>query len=205
MFSHPPIGYVRLPTGEMAKDPDEQVQAVVNLIFEKFDELGTINAMLRHLVDHGIQLPIRPHAGANRGHLEWRRPNRQTLRVLLHHPIYAGAYTWGRRPVDPRRKVPGRPATGRLVMPAEQAIVFLKDRCPAYITWQQYLANRQRMADNQARTQRRGPVRDGSALLGGLLVCGRCGHRMMVQSLAGPQQAFGGGGSDTSAEGLPQG
>jgi DNA invertase Pin-like site-specific DNA recombinase len=181
LFNHPPIGYVRLPSGEVAKDPDQQVQAVVHLIFETFDELGTINAVLRHLVNEGIQLPIRPHSGPKRGQLEWRRPNRQTLRSLLHHPIYAGAYTWGRRPTDPRRKVPGRPSTGRIVVPAEEAMVFLRDRCPAYITWDQYQANRQRMADNQARTQRRGPVREGSALLGGLLVCGRCGCRMMVQ------------------------
>lgn len=104
-----------------------------------------------------------------------------TLRNLLHHPIYAGAYTWGRRPIDPRRKVPGRPSTGRMVLPAEQAIVFLKDRCPAYITWQKYQANQQRMADNQACTQRRGAVRQGAALLGGLLVCGRCSCRMVVQ------------------------
>jgi len=181
LLSHPPIGYVRLPGGELAKDPDEQVQAVVRLIFQTFGELGTINAVLRYLVQHQVQLPIRPHAGPNRGELEWHRPNRQTLRNLLHHPIYAGAYTWGRRPIDPRRKVPGRPSTGRTVVPPEQCVVCLKDRCPAYITWEQYQANRRRMADNQARTQRRGAAREGSALLQGLLVCGRCGCRMMVQ------------------------
>jgi hypothetical protein len=181
LFNHAPIGYVRRPTGEVALDPDEQVQGVVRLIFDQFDELGTINAVLRYLVQHQIQLPIRPHAGPNRGQLEWRRPNRQTLRNLLHHPLYAGAYTWGRRATDPRRKVPGRPRTGRTVVPAEQCLVFLKNRCPAYITWQRYQANQQRILDNQARAQRRGAVREGSALLQGLLVCGRCGCRMMVQ------------------------
>ena len=79
LFNHPPIGYVRLPSGEFAKDPDEQVQAVVSLIFEAFDEVGTINAVLRHLVDQGIQLPIRGHSGPDRGQLQWHRPNRQTL------------------------------------------------------------------------------------------------------------------------------
>jgi len=181
LFNHAPIGYVRLPTSEVALDPDEQVQAVVRLIFDQFDELGTINAVLRYLVRHEIDLPIRPHGGPNRGQLEWHRPNRQTLRNLLHHPIYAGAYTWGRRAIDPRRKIPGRPGTGRTVVPAEQCLVLLKDRCPAYITWRQYQANRQRMADNRARSQSRGAVREGSALLKGLLVCGHCGCRMMVQ------------------------
>jgi len=181
LFNHPPMGYVRLVTGELALDPDQQVQAVIRLIFDQFEQLGAINAVLRYLVAHEIQFPIRPHAGAHRGQLQWHRPNRQTLRNLLHHPIYAGAYTWGRRAVDPRRKIPGRPGTGRTVVPAEQCVVFLKDHCPAYIPWQQYQANRQRMADNQARCQHRGPAREGPALLSGLLVCGQCGCRMMVQ------------------------
>jgi DNA invertase Pin-like site-specific DNA recombinase len=181
LFNHAPIGYVRLRTGQLALDPDEQAQAVVHLIFDWFEALGSINAVLRYLVQHEINMPIRPHSGVHRGQLQWRRPNRQTLRNLLHHPIYAGAYTWGRRPIDPRRKRPGRPGTGRTVASPEQCAVLLKDRCPAYITWQQYQINQRRMADNQARGQTRGPVRDGSALLGGLLVCGQCGCRMMVQ------------------------
>lgn len=181
LFNHAPIGYVRLPTGEIAMDSDEHVQAVVRLIFDQFEQLGSINAVLRYLVRHEIKLPVRPHSGVNRGRLEWRRPNRQTLRNILHHPIYGGAYAWGRRAIDPRRKIPGRPGTGRTVVEPEQCSVLLKDRCPAYISWQQYQANRRQMANNQVRAQNRGPAREGSALLGGLLVCGRCGCRMMVR------------------------
>ena len=181
LFNHPPIGYIRTVTGEIAKDPDEHVQAVVNLIFEQFEQLGSINAVLRYLVHNGIKLPVRAISGVHRGQLQWHRPNRQTLRNLLQHPIYAGAYTWGRRAVDPRRKVPGRPSTGRTVVTPEQCMVFLKDRCPAYVPWDQYQANRRQIADNQLRGRSRGPVREGSALLGGLLICGRCGCRMTVK------------------------
>ena len=180
LFNAAPVGYVRSATGDLALDPDEQVQAVVRLIFDQFDTLGTINAVLQYLVRNDIRIPVRPHSGPNRGKLEWRRPNRQTLRNLLHHPLYAGAYTWGRRLIDPRRKVPGRPWTGRTVVPPERCLVFLKDRCPAYITWPRYEANQRQIADNQARAQRLGAVREGSALLAGLLVCGQCGCRMMV-------------------------
>ena len=181
LFNHAPMGYIRLLTGELAKDPDEQVQAVVNTIFSSFEEFGSINAVLRYLVQHEIKMPIRPHHGVHRSQLQWHRPNRQTLRNVLHHPLYAGAYTWGRRPVDPRRKIPGRPGTGRTVASSEQCLVLLKNRCPAYITWQQYQAHQRQMAENQARGQTRGPAREGSALLGGLLVCGHCGCRMMVR------------------------
>jgi hypothetical protein len=36
------------------------------------------------------------------------------------------------------------------------------------------------LADNRSRFDTRGAVREGPALLKGLLVCGKCGHRMMV-------------------------
>jgi len=38
---------------------------------------------------------------------------------MLHHPIYAGAYRWGHRETDPRKKIAGRPTTG-LSIPARK-------------------------------------------------------------------------------------
>jgi DNA invertase Pin-like site-specific DNA recombinase len=180
LFNHPPIGYVRGAAGQIQIDADEQVQAVVRLIFRKFDELGSINALLHYLVRNDIRLGIRPHSGPDRGVLQWRRPNRATLTNLLHRPLYAGAYSWGLRPIDARRKIPGRPATGRKVARATECAVLIKDRCPAYITWEQYMANLRRMEDNRSRWDSRGATREGSALLKGLLVCGQCGYRLLV-------------------------
>ncbi len=77
---------------------------------------------------------MRPHFGANRGELEWRRPNRVTLLNMLHHPIYAGAYRWGHREIDPRKKIPGRPTTGRTFKAHDECRVLIRDRFPAYIT-----------------------------------------------------------------------
>jgi recombinase len=105
-----PVGYVRRASGEAALDPDEQVQTVVRLVFGKFAELGTLHGVLRWLVDHGIQLGIRLRSGPDTGELVWRRPNRMTLQCMLHNPVYAGIYAYGRRRVDPRRQLPGRPA-----------------------------------------------------------------------------------------------
>lgn len=181
VFTHAPLGYVRSPSGGLAMDPDQQVQSVVRLVFEKFAELGTLNGLLQYLVGQQVKIPVRPLAGEQRGQLQWRRPNSTTLNNLLHHPIYAGAYTWGRRQVDPRRKVPGRRGTGRKKVAAEQCQVLLKDCCPAYITWEQYDANRRQMADNGSRAGSRGTPRQGPSLLGGLLECGMCGRRMNVQ------------------------
>jgi DNA invertase Pin-like site-specific DNA recombinase len=178
LFSHPPIGYVRLRSGELVFDPDEQAREVVRLVFDLFERWGTVNKVLQYLVRHQIRLGIRPHSGPNRGQLEWRRPSRTTLLNLLHHPTYAGAYCYGRRPIDPRRKRPGCPGSGRTRVAAEDCLVLLRDRCPAYISWDRYQANQRQVEANRARAESRGAIREGAALLGGLLVCGRCGYRM---------------------------
>ena len=78
------------------------MQHVIRLILRTFDELGTLNAVLQYLVRHQIQIGIRVRSGLTKGELEWHRPNRMTLQNLLKHPIYAGAYAYGRRQVDPR-------------------------------------------------------------------------------------------------------
>jgi hypothetical protein len=124
---------VHRPSGEGAKDPDEQAQAVIERIFDQFVRMGTIHAVLRYLVQHQIRVPQRVRFGLSTGELVWRRPNRTTLGNLLHHPIYAGAYTYGRRPTDPKRTQPGRPSTGRLVVKPEDCQVLLPDRLSFYI------------------------------------------------------------------------
>jgi hypothetical protein len=176
-----PIGYARRPSGEVILDPDEQAQHVVRLVFGAFRRLGTLNSVLRYLVAQEAQLPVRVHAGPSKGELEWRRPTRETLQNMLHNPAYAGYYAYGRRQVEPRRKIPGRPDTGRVVKDASEWLVLLPGRMPAYITQEEYEANIARMAANRQTAAAPGAPRDGAALLSGLLRCGRCGgHRMTV-------------------------
>ncbi len=176
-----PIGYVRRASGEVTFDPDEQVRHVVDLVFRKFEQLGTLNAVLNYLVRHGIELGIRVREGPGKGELEWRRPNRPTLQGLLKNPIYAGAYAYGRRQVDPRGRAPGRPGSGRRVNEPEQWHAFIKDRLPAYISWEHYERNLSRLKANRARAEEVGTVRHGPSLLAGLLVCAECGRRMGVR------------------------
>lgn len=176
-----PIGYIRRSNGEVCLDPDEQAQSVVRLIFQKFSEYGTINGVLQYLTAHKIQIGIRLLSGPEKGELVWRRPNRMTLSNLLHHPIYAGAYTFGRRQIDVKRKQAGRPATGRVVMPTEKWLVLLQDQFPSYISWEQYLRNQQQLESNQNRAAEMGAIRQGPSILAGLVVCGRCRRRMGVR------------------------
>ena len=175
-----PAGFVRRPSGEVALDPDEQVQAVVRLVFDLFERLGTVNAVLCFLADNHIQLGVRVREGPERGELSWRRPSRAGVQNMLRNPAYAGIYAYGRSTTDPRRRQAGRPFTGRVRTPREDWIVFLPGLLPAYISIEQYEKNRQRMEANRSRSQGVGAVRNGPALLAGLVVCGRCGKKMTV-------------------------
>lgn len=175
-----PMGYGRRPSGEVVKDPDEQAQAVIELVFAAFERYRTVNRVLRYLMEERIQFPVRVSSGPDKGSLRWSRPSRSTLSTMLQHPIYAGAYVYGRRRVDPAKQHPGRRGTGRVSLPPEEWAVCLKDRLPAYITWEQYEGNlRQIAANNNAKGI--GAPRKGPSLAAGLVVCGRCGLRMLTR------------------------
>ncbi|OWY72020.1 recombinase family protein [cyanobacterium TDX16] len=172
-----PIGYLRDLHGHVGMDPDEQVRAAVHAVFELFGRVGTVSGVLKYMRANGIPIGVRIEGGPDRGQLSWRRANQTTLRNILSHPIYAGAYVYGRRG---RRKRPdGR---GRRVwLPSDKWQVLLHDRMPAYIPWDRYQANLEQMRQNRSIYAARTSIRRGRALLPGLVVCGRCGYRMFTR------------------------
>jgi len=176
-----PAGYVRQPSGEVALDPDEQVQAVVRLVLGLFERLGTVHAVLRFLVGHQVQIGMRERSGPGKGEVIWRAPHQQGLVNMLRNPAYAGIYAYGRSRTDPSRRLPGHEHSGRVrQLAAGQWLVRIEGALPAYISVEQYQRNLARMAANRARAESPGAPREGPALLGGLVVCGVCGHRMQV-------------------------
>jgi hypothetical protein len=171
-FADPPIGDVETPAGDAALDPDEQVRAVVRLIFDVFRARGTAYAALRHLRGTGIRVGARERSGPRRGQLAWVPPTYSTVRSIRHHPFDAGAYAYGRRgPALGSRG--GRPV--RLAMGYRK--VLIRDRVPAYLTRDPVRANRARLDANDARGDRGGPPRPGPGRLTGLVACGSCGWR----------------------------
>jgi DNA invertase Pin-like site-specific DNA recombinase len=177
LFHSVPMGYVILPSGEVNFDPDEQARNVMQVVFDKFDELGSIYGLFHWLIRHDIQMPVRARTGAKKGQLEWHRPSISALAQVLRHPIYAGAYSYGRRPTDRKRQFAPN-SNYRPWVPMEKWKVLLKDHLPAYITWEQYLKNRERIKQNQNASDTAGVPRVGAALLTGVLVCGQCGRHM---------------------------
>jgi len=176
-----PAGYARRPSGEVALDPDEQVQAVVRLVFGLFEQLGTVHAVLRFLVGHQVQIGMRERSGPGKGEVIWRAPHQQGLVNLLRNPAYAGIYAYGRSRTDRSRRLPGHEHSGRVrALEAGQWLVRIEGALPAYISLGQYERNQARLAANRARAESLGAPREGPALLDGLVVCGICSHRMQV-------------------------
>ena len=171
-----PRGYFTTATGEVIKDPDERVRLVIETIFTVFERTLSIGGVLKYLIKNKMKIPSRITSGERKGELEWYRPSRSAIDNLLHHPIYAGAYVYGRKLTDPRKKVPGHRYSGRYRVPLEQCEVLIKDRLPAYISWMQFEQNMKQISSNQ--TKAKGPTRTGYSLLSGLLRCGHCGLKM---------------------------
>ena len=177
-FTHAPIGYVRS-ENTLVKDPDEQVRNFVEMLFSKFIELGSLSGVVRYLRDENLTVPLRDHRGPKKGKLQWRQPNTSTLLCMLHHPIYYGAYVYGRRKTDLKKVVKGRPNSGRVWAPSDQWDVLIEDKLPAYISRQQFEENQKKLWGNASK-YRLGTAMRGTSMLAGRVVCGHCGRHMSV-------------------------
>jgi DNA invertase Pin-like site-specific DNA recombinase len=180
-----PAGYVAGRDGQHPEgtrlDPDQEVQGAIYTIFAQFERLGTASAVLRFFNDHGLKIPRRRWHADSGSQVVWLRPSYQAIYMVLQNPAYAGAYVYGQRGHDPSgSRTLGDPGP-RKRFALDQAEVLLRDHHAAYISWERYLTNRAALRDNstQFRPSRGAPQR-GGGLLQGLVVCGRCGCRMLV-------------------------
>lgn len=179
-----PTGLVYDAAGQIIFDPDEQVQQVVRLVFELFDQLTSARAVVKHFAEHQLLFPTRFWGGVRDGELVWRPLRHSRVTTILRNPLYTGAYVYGRTKTRTQLRpgeIPRRTGRTRRIKPEEWPVV-LKDAFPGYITWDHFLRNQQRLDDNRTfdPQARRGAVREGTALLQGIVLCGRCGRRMSV-------------------------
>ena len=179
---HPlPVGLTRQRDGHVILNPDEEVQARLRLVFAKFDELGSARAVRDYLAREKRRLPARPPNSPSPHETVWNLPRASRVLAILRNPAYAGAYVHGRRTYDPAHQ-------GIVELPVEQWAICLQGVYPAYITWDTYLANRQRLQANRNAFDQgnQGTPHQGKALLQGIVLCGRCGRHMGV-GYTGPQ------------------
>ncbi len=186
-----PVGLAHRPGGGIILNPDEEVQARLRLVFARFLELQSANAVMRALLQAGLPLPVRPLSGPAPHTIEWRTPSKSRVMQILKNPAYAGAYVYGRRRQDPTRRKPGVGHASTVAVPIENWSICLRDAFAGYIGWEEFMANQKRLSDNlcRYRTDQRGVARKGSALLQGLAVCGRCGRRMALR-YSGPEANY---------------
>jgi DNA invertase Pin-like site-specific DNA recombinase len=177
-----PAGLAYARGGEIILNPDEEVQARLQLVFAKFRELQSAKAVMRDLQRHGLMLPVRPVRGPAPHEITWVPPDSFRVLQILQRPSYAGAYVWGRRRQDPMRRRAGGTHAATVKVAVEQWPVCLRGAHPGYIGWEEFMANQKQLSDNVARrmAERPGVPRKGCALLQGIAVCGRCGRRMAL-------------------------
>ncbi|MBN1510656.1 MAG: recombinase family protein [Phycisphaerae bacterium] len=176
-----PVGYVRREDGQVIKAPDRQVQARLEYVFELFGRLRVARQVLVRLAEEKLKMPTKVWGGARHGEVIWKAPDHNALIRILHNPTYAGAYVFGQWESDPFDRSPTNGRASVHLRPVEQWPVCIQDAYPAYISWEQFLANQQQLHDNWYRGDRQGAPRKGLALLQGIVFCGRCGARMSVR------------------------
>jgi excisionase family DNA binding protein len=170
-----PVGYVYDDDGKIVIDPDEEVQAAIADVFACFEQTGSAYAVVGAFADR--QFPARAYGGAWAGQLRHGRLTHSRAQTVLRNPAYAGAYVFGRRRSRRRVDPDGTIHASTTLLPREQWGVVIHDHHPAYISWEQFVRNDQRLAANNTSNGAR-PPREGSALLQGIVRCGGCGHSM---------------------------
>lgn len=176
-----PVGLV-FDDGKIVLDPDQEVQGAVRMIFDLFAQEGSAFGVVQKFQELGLRFPKRAYGGAWDGKLLWGRLTHSRVLGVLANPSYAGTYVFGRFQSSRRIGASGEIQTQSRQVGQDQWRVTIPDHHPGYISWDGFLANRQRLAANRTNAEMlAGPAREGLCLLQGLLVCGVCGRRLGVR------------------------
>jgi DNA invertase Pin-like site-specific DNA recombinase len=177
-----PVGLVRQEDGTVHKDPNREVQQRLELVFTMFLQRRSASKVLQHFNAQPLWLPR-----YNRfGDVVWKPPTVAALLAILKNPAYAGTFVYGRTRTLRTGAGPRQVSLKRL--PIGEWRIRVPDKYPAYISWETYEQIQAMLRDNHAeydRNKTRGIPRPGAALLHGLVYCGECGHKMVVQYKAG--------------------
>jgi hypothetical protein len=130
-----PPGYEWDEAGRMVKTADEQVRSAIELMFARFEQSGTIHRVQSSMSEDGLQVPI---VSGPRQRLRWGRPDYAHLRRILTHPIYAGAYCYGRRQVEQFLDTNQRPEKRIREQPRQQWHVLIREHHEPYVSWERF-------------------------------------------------------------------
>jgi DNA invertase Pin-like site-specific DNA recombinase len=176
-----PVGFIRTEEGKIEKTPDRQVQQAIATVFQKFHQLGSARQATIWFREE--QIPI-PHAkpGTAGEEIVWALPSGGRIRQMLKNPCYAGAFAYGKTAARTRIEDGRARQTSRQRKPRSEWKVLIVDHHPGYMSWEEYTENQRQLEANVAWTgsEGSGAAKSGTALLSGLLRCGRCGRKLQV-------------------------
>lgn len=173
-----PVGYIYNGDDKIVMDPDLAVRNALNLFFKTFKRTGSACSTVREFNRLKLKMPTRFLRGYRKGELAWKPLTHSWTLRMLHNPIYAGIYCYGRKQI--KNTVEGKK---QINMPVEDWHAFMADAHPGYITGNQFDENEKKLKENSyahGEDRRKSPPREGPALLQGIIICGRCGNRMKV-------------------------
>lgn len=182
---HPlPVGFVYDDENRIVMDPDAEIQGAVALAFQAFLETGSAYAVVQRFAQRGLRFPKRAYGGAWDGKLVWGSLTHSRVCGLIKNPCYAGTYTYGRYQYRRQITTQGEVSKHTQRMAMAEWRVKLPAHHEGYISWEEFLANQERLAKNRTNAGApilNGPAREGLALLQGLMLCGVCGHALTVR------------------------
>ncbi len=185
LFKRLPVGYAKDGTGKIVLHPDRRVREAIQLVFTKFRELWSVRQTFQWFRDHDVELPANPIRGTR---LVWKTPSQSLVGDILRNPFYAGAYVWGRRPMETllvQGRLKKRQAANRR---PEECRVFIAGHHVGYIDWATYEENQRMTRRNSVHweaDESTSSIRAGQGLLVGLLRCGHCGRKLHVRYWGG--------------------
>ena len=172
--------------GEIRFHPDEAVTGAIRTVFAKFTELGSARQVWLWFCSQNLSFPMHPlglvPSLLTCHQLRWIPPTYVAIYKVLSNPVYAGAYVYGKtrneRYVDEHGTVRNRIRH----LPKEEWSVFLPGHHEGFIDWATFEAIREPLQTNiPAEMHQAGrALREGSALLQGLAICGNCGRRLLI-------------------------
>ena len=174
-----PTGFAYDEAGEVALDPDSQVRETIAYFFETFSRVGSASQTVKVFRKEGLCFPSRIR---NRAPTIFQPLTISTAIRTLHNPRYAGAYVYGRRQY--RRAVDGKKQLRN--RERNDWLACIPNAHPGYIAWEQFQQNLDTLQTNGRgyEVARASPPREGTALLQGRAVCGRCGRHLRVRYAA---------------------
>lgn len=177
-----PTGLLRNELEGVHKDPNLEIQAAITRVFATFLNLRAASKTVSFLKNNDGTVPR-----YNRWkEVIWKKPTIASVMSILKNPAYAGVFAYGK--TQTIRTGPTSQDKKQKKVGIENYKVFLKDKYPAYISWKDFEKIQNILKENYAeydRNKTRGIPRKGEALLQGIVYCGECGHKMVIQYKSG--------------------